>query len=260
MMGAERLARIREAASENGFISVREIMDMFQVSRSSAMRDLDELEKEGFLIRRRGGGVLKERATLLTPANERPVVEKVKLQDTAKKAIAQEAAKLLEDGQCIFLAGGTTIPWLVRELVRKNVTIVTPNTYLLEQLPDDYGGRVYLIGGDWQNRYSMSYGPLARAMVERFRFDIAFISCNGMEPESDVSVFDFGVGDVKKAAMEKAARSVLLADSTKYASKAMCVFADASDFDAIYTDRYPLDDIPDNVILCESEEKKDENE
>lgn len=259
MMGAQRLASIRETVQENGFVSVREIMDTYHVSRSSAMRDLDELEKQGFLVRQRGGGVLKEKAQLLTPDNEQPVREKLDIQHAAKEAICQAAGKLIQDGQCIFIDGGTTVLGLVPYLAQKQVTLVTPSTCLLERLPEDFPGKVFLVGGQWQNGYAMSFGPLARAMVERFRFDLSFISCNGMEPAGDVSVFDFEVGEVKRTAMDKGAVKVLLADGSKFASKAMCVFARMDIFDSVYTTQYPGTEIPGNVILCESEEEEDEN-
>lgn len=259
MMGAQRLARIRDAVQQHGFISVREIMDTFHISRSSAMRDLDELEKQGFLVRQRGGGVLKEKAQLLTPLNEQPVREKADIQFAAKQAICELAGSLIQDGQCIFVDGGTTVLGLVPYLEHKQVTVVTPNTYLMEQLPEHFPGRIYLTGGQWDSRYAMSFGPLARSVVEQFRFDMSFISCNGMEPAGDVSVFDFEVGEVKRAAMDKAAVKVLLADGSKFASRAMCVFAKMDMFDRIYTTQYPGEDIPGNVIVCESEEEDENN-
>lgn len=47
MVSAQRLMMIREMIERNTFVSVKEIMETFDVSRSSAMRDLIELENQG---------------------------------------------------------------------------------------------------------------------------------------------------------------------------------------------------------------------
>lgn len=60
MTNAERLDRLKTLVQETEFLSVRQIMNEFGVSRSSAMRDLDELERQGVVVRQRGGAVLKK--------------------------------------------------------------------------------------------------------------------------------------------------------------------------------------------------------
>lgn len=53
MTNAERLDRLASMVRQSEFLSVSQIMNEFGVSRSSAMRDLDELERQGLVIRQR---------------------------------------------------------------------------------------------------------------------------------------------------------------------------------------------------------------
>lgn len=251
MIGAERLVHIKEIVKEKGFISVKEIMEQFGVSRSSAMRDLDELEKQGIVKRQRGGAITKEKAGTLTPTNEKPVREKATLQDRAKKMIAERASHFLKDGDCIFLDGGTTTSYLIPYIENLHLTIVTPNIYLLKQMSNRFKGKIYLLGGEYQMNYDMSYGALATQMIRKFRFDTCFISANGLDPVQDVTVFDCGIGEVKSEVMERSDLKVLMVDSSKFLLKGMYAFAQAHEFDEIITDSLPdIDEIPDNIVNC----------
>ena len=76
MTSAERLDRLKTLVQETEFLSVRQIMNEFGVSRSSAMRDLDELERQGVVVRQRGGAVLKNRGHHLTKTYEPKKIKK----------------------------------------------------------------------------------------------------------------------------------------------------------------------------------------
>ncbi|WP_300970856.1 DeoR family transcriptional regulator, partial [Faecalibaculum rodentium] len=108
MTSAERLDRLKTLVQETEFLSVRQIMNEFGVSRSSAMRDLDELERQGVVVRQRGGAVLKNRAHHLTKTYEPATVDKADMHVSEKAEAARLAAALVQDGDCIYLDSGTT--------------------------------------------------------------------------------------------------------------------------------------------------------
>lgn len=223
------------------------------------MRDLDELEAQGYAIRQRGGAMLKERAAVLTKQNEPAVRNKEFLQEEAKTSIARRLGPTIQEGDCIYLDGGTTTTFLVDYIKDKNVTLVTPNTYLLRKLPDGFPGKIFLLGGEYDTSYDMSYGPLARMLISRFRFDACFMSANGLSlADEECTVFDFGIGEVKQEIMARSVRKVLMADATKFDQKGMCVFASLQDFDAVYVDKLPeWSDAPENFVICNEEAQED---
>ena len=51
MLNKERMYKIMTLLNEQGFVSVKELMEKLQVSRSSIMRDLIELENQGLIQR-----------------------------------------------------------------------------------------------------------------------------------------------------------------------------------------------------------------
>lgn len=235
MTNAERLDRLKTLVQETEFLSVRQIMNEFGVSRSSAMRDLDELERQGVVVRQRGGAVLKNRAHHLTKTYEPATVEKADMHVSEKAEAAQLAAALVQDGDCIYLDSGTTTAAMMTCLESRDVTIVTPNVYLLAQVPDGFPGRICLLGGDFDKSYLASTGPLARKILASFWFDKAFVSANGIA-DGKAWANDLSVAEIKQDAMKRADRTILVADSSKEDRKGMYAFADTEAFDELITE------------------------
>ncbi len=236
MLNAERLARLRTLAEEKGFLTIREIMQEFGVSRSSAMRDLDELERQGVVVRQRGGAILKGREAGLTRTNEPATPEKADIHTEEKRQAARKAAEQIREGECLFLDSGSTVGELIPYLQDKNVTIVTPSLYLIQRMPESFPGRICLLGGDYDQAYQMCSGPLARQILQAFHFDLAVISANGIADEKAWSN-DPGVAEIKREAMVRADRVLLLADSSKEKQRGMYEFASFGDFDEVVTER-----------------------
>jgi DeoR/GlpR family transcriptional regulator of sugar metabolism len=254
MISTQRQAKIRQMLGERQFVSIQELMDAFGISRSSAMRDLDELERQGHCLRTRGGACLQD-AVLLSPATEVPVRQKEEVHVQEKALICAKAAQWMEDGQCIFVDGGTTPEGLIPFLKDKAVTIVTPSTYFLSRMPASFPGRIYLLGGEYNKDYDMAYGPLAANMVKSFSFDLCFLTANGIDLKcGEATVFDFGVGQVKEAVMSRAGQKILLADCAKFKSRGVCAFAPLDAFDAVIIDEADGNELPDNFVSCKEEE------
>lgn len=250
MLSAERLLRIREMIERNSFVSVKEIMDTFHISRSSAMRDLIELENQGIAVRERGGAVLKNISVTLTTMNERAVQLKEGENEEAKRKICQEAAKSIQEGDCIYIDAGSTTIYLIDFLKNMKVTIITPSTYFIHKLPSTFPGTIYLLGGEYTEEYGSSYGPLTIQMLKQFNFDQAFMTTNGINLENgEVSVFNFQIGAVKKEVLKRCPHNKLLVDYSKTKVNALCTWAHLEDFQGIYIDAFYAENMPDNFVV-----------
>lgn len=252
MISKERMMRILNLLEEKTFVSVKELTESFNVSRSSVMRDLIELENQGLIKRERGGASLKNVEITLTSFNEPAVIDKENLHIDEKKKICHEAAKSIRDGDCIYIDSGTTPAYLLEHLSNKKIKLVTPSTYLIRKLPKSFKGDIYLLGGEFNKSYDMSYGSLTLEMIRQFHFDHAFLSTNGVNLETgEVYVFDFNVGAVKKEIMARCRKADLLIDSSKFDSRAMCTWANLDDFHSVYTDFVSDEfEVRDNFVIC----------
>lgn len=253
MLTKERMLRILQILEEKSFVSIKELTEDFQVSRSSIMRDLIELENQGLIQRERGGAALKNVEMTLTSFNEPSVKDKENLYIEEKRRICKEASQAIRDGDCIYIDSGTTPVYLLENVGNKKVKLVTPSTFLIRKLPLSFKGDIYLLGGEFNKSYDMSYGSLTLEMIRQFHFDHAFLSTNGVNLDTgEVYVFDFNVGAVKKEIMKRTKRCDLLIDSSKFNARAMCTWSNLEDFHTVYTNQYPNDkEIRDNFVICE---------
>jgi DeoR family transcriptional regulator of aga operon len=99
----ERRQQLLRWIERNGRISVAQICEHFGVSEATARRDLEALAEEGNIQRVHGGAILIRQAP-----PEPPLFQREREQFLEKQRIGQAAAALVQDGETIFLASGTT--------------------------------------------------------------------------------------------------------------------------------------------------------
>lgn len=94
-----------------------------QVSEATVRRDLHSLENRGAVQRVHGGAI---RVGGDDEKREPLFHEKTTLRAAEKERIAEAALALIEDGDSIYLDGGSTVLALARKLgSRRNLTVVT---------------------------------------------------------------------------------------------------------------------------------------
>ena len=76
MLTKERFFRILELLDHKSFITIQELMEVLNASKSTVNRDLIELEKQGLIQRERGGAIKKEMPATLSSYRELPVMDK----------------------------------------------------------------------------------------------------------------------------------------------------------------------------------------
>ena len=73
--------------------------------------------------------------------------------------------------------------------------------------------------------------------------------------QGEVMVADFGLASMKKQAMKRSAKTVLLADSTKLSQAAPCTYASVTAFDAVYINGNGKQKYPKNFITVEEKKR-----
>ena len=143
--------------------------------------------------------------------------------------------------------------YLMDFLVDKKVDIVTPNTYLLSRIPNDFPGKVFLLGGEFNKKSDICFGDLTIEMMKNFHFDYAFLTANGIDfSTNEVYGFRFGYAALKKEALTRSNRVELLVDSTKTNKRGLCVWAHTKQFHGIFMDSFDKNlKKPSNVVICE---------
>ena len=210
MLQVKRQLKIKEFLVEKGFASVEELSDHFAVSEMTIRRDLDELDKQGFIQRVHGGAMLNDPAFF-----EMSVSAKSTQFTTEKEQIGRAAADFVEDGSTILIDAGTTTLEIVKNLKHKKISLITNGLNIALELTSCPQIELFLVGGMLLKNVQHTVGPQTIAYLEDFHVDIAFIGVEGIHPTTGISVPDILDASVKRTMMSIAKKSIVVADFSK---------------------------------------------
>ncbi len=130
MLTPERYQLIMDQIEKRDVVKIQELISMTNASESTIRRDLSTLEERGFLKRVHGG------ASKLSNSRQEPdMLEKSSKNLQDKLKIAEEAASLLEEGDCIYLDAGTTTLHMIDFIDHtKDIVVVTNGVMHIDAL------------------------------------------------------------------------------------------------------------------------------
>ncbi|GAA3628251.1 DeoR/GlpR family DNA-binding transcription regulator [Microlunatus ginsengisoli] len=219
MLSSERRNRIVKALRVDGSASVRQLAVTLEVSESTIRRDLQLLDRNGELSRTYGGAMLPPGATVEEfgrSGHEGRFLLDADADAPLKRAVAETAAELVRDGDVVILDIGTTTPPLARRLAGREITVITTNLAVFDELRDDEAVRLILLGGVVRRNYRSLVGSIAERALSEVSADIVFLSCTGVRPNGHV-VDNMAVeAPIKRSMISAAERVVLLASERKF--------------------------------------------
>ncbi len=229
-MNKEREKIILEKILKDKKVYVKKLAKEIYASEPSIRRDLQSLEKQGFIKRIHGGAILEENNT----SNMKiPFIIRELEQSNEKLEMAKKASELVNDGYTIMLDGSSSayniIPFLTG---KRNITIITNGVKALTRA-GELGINAYSTGGHLLASCLSLVGEEAHKTIESFNADICFFSCRGLSEEgllTDISIEE----DVARQYMLKNSKTkVFLCNSAKIGKKYMHTLCSVDDIDLI---------------------------
>lgn len=203
----DREREILDYLMDDPSLSVTQISDKTGVSRVTIRNDLDHLASLGLVFRTRGG--------VQTAFHPDMLIRQKENQDV-KKAIAKEAAALIEDGDTIMIVAGTTTALIGSYLLgKRDVRIVTNSTLLLPYARMNPSLNLTLVGGEFRPQAEALVGPMALAELEQYHVKYAFIGTDGISTESGFTSHLVENAEIIRTMASQSAETVVLADSSK---------------------------------------------
>ena len=235
MLSEDRHARITAMLRERGFVTVTQLCDMLGVSEATVRRDLDALARDGH-IRRVRGGAGDVRGTVRPEPDVRSFADVALSASGAKRAIARQAALLVDDGDVIALDSGTTVAAMCPFLMRRCLTVVTASLAVVNALAPAQGIDLVVVGGVLRPNYRSMVGSLGEQMLAQIKVDKAFLGVAGIA--ADGSIMDTTPSEVPmKQAIIRAARQVIVcADAEKFPGGGFLRVCALGAADALITD------------------------
>ncbi|MFU1718023.1 DeoR/GlpR family DNA-binding transcription regulator [Bacillus velezensis] len=235
MLTPERYQLIIDQIEKRDVVKIQELISMTNASESTIRRDLSTLEERGFLKRVHGG------ASKLSNSRQEPdMLEKSSKNLQDKLKIAEEAASLLEEGDCIYLDAGTTTLHMIDFIdPSKDIVVVTNGVMHIDALIRK-GIPFYLLGGYVKHRTGAMIGGASLTAVSQYRFDKSFLGVNGVHIEAGFTTPDPDEALLKTKAVRQAKNAYVLADPSKFGEISFAAFADLGDAAIITTEAEEL--------------------
>ncbi len=212
MYSAERRQEILTLIAQRSRVNVEDLANHFGVSHSSIRRDLSQLHDDGLLTRTYGGAVALNGSAVETPFTERQVANFAE-----KDAISKAAVSCIEEGETIFIDGGTTTECMVPYLLDKRITVVTYGLNIMDRLSVSTSVTVIAVGGTVNNHARTFGGIFALSNLQSYniRFDKTFMAASGVSATAGVTNAGLEEIPIKRKAIEVGQQNILLADATK---------------------------------------------
>ncbi|WP_219836987.1 DeoR/GlpR family DNA-binding transcription regulator [Paenibacillus sp. R14(2021)] len=235
MIVIERRHRIKELLLKERSVKVADLVREFNVSEETVRRDLNQLEKEGLIVKNYGGAVLSD--DLQVAFNQIPPVQQRKFELFEEKdAIGAAAASLVEDKQIVILDSGSTTWCVARHLnTLKELTIVTNGVNIADECANSEGTEIFLLGGKLIKKSMSIVGPQAEADMHKYNADYVFLGTSGISLKKGCTSSDPYEAEIKRVMIETAQQVVIVADHSKFNRQALLSFSSFDKVDMLIT-------------------------
>ena len=228
MAYAPRHDEILKTLSRLRSVSVQELTERTGVSEVTIRKDLTTLEEMGLVVRTHGGAQLAEDVTVLRDLESRSSDHVAE-----KQLIAVRAARLVSDGDTIYLDSGSTCALLARQISGMNLRVVTNSVPVINALVNARGISLFSIGGSYRREAGSFLGPLALDNVKNFQIQTCFVGATGISGRGVFSSQNILESQLKNQVLQSSQRRIVLADTSKFNTTAFSVFARTGDVDVI---------------------------
>lgn len=233
MLVEERRFRICEILSTQRTVSAAELKETLMVTAATIRRDLAALEQQGLLVRSHGGAVSKTSSTNFQPSYE--ALRRTNHEE--KQLIAREAAKLILDGDTVFLEGSTTVYEMAAHLLQRNrLTVVTNSPLIVCQLQRSANINLMCTGGDLRRDIFALSGLWAQRSLNEIRVDKAVLGVSAIDPAYGISTASQAEAQIKKLIMQVSKEHIALADHSKFGNQGFAYVGPCTDIHTLITD------------------------
>lgn len=232
MLANLRREKIFELIKEDGSAKVIDLAKIFKVTEVTIRQDLEKLEKSGLVVREHGGGYLKN------VENQVRAFSLVHQENMDKKElIAQKCVEFIENGDTIILDSGSTTTEIAKKIVGiKNLTVITNALNIALILGAQSNIDVVMTGGEFKPPTLSLTGQKAADFFEGINVQKLFLATAGLSLKFGLTYPSISDLVVKKAMIDAADTTYLVADSTKIGKSAFASLGALSLINYIITD------------------------
>lgn len=202
---------------DQGYCTITELSRIFGVSEMTIRRDVGKLVSEGRL---RGfhGGVSSVAPQELVGSK---YSDRLVSRGEVKKALALRALDNIGSSAVVGLDAGSTVAMLADQFPDTgHLRVVTASLPAISTLATNRGVEVISLGGVLHPETLSFAGPATLRSIEDLQIESLFLAASGLSERGAFCANDFDAL-TKRALIEVSEKVVLLADSSKFSTRAM---------------------------------------
>lgn len=228
----QRREKIIEMLMEDGSAKVSNLSKLFKVTEVTIRQDLEKLEKTGQVIRDHGGVFLKD---MQDQVRNFSLLNQENLDK--KESIANKCLDYIESGDTIILDSGSTTTEIAKKLKGfRNLTVITNALNIAMILGGEPHIEVVMTGGEFKPPTLSLTGQKAAEFFSGLYVQKLFLATAGLSLKAGLTYPSISDLVVKKAMIDAADTTYLVADSTKFGKSSFASLGALSLIDYIITD------------------------
>ncbi len=233
MLANQRREKILELLKEDGSAKVVNLAKLFKVTEVTIRQDLEKLEKDGLIIKEHGGAFLKnveDQVRNFSLANQENL--------DRKELIASKCLEYIHNGDSIILDSGSTTTEIAKKLrgANRNLTVITNALNIALILGAEQGIEVIMTGGEFKPPTLSLTGQKAADFFKGINVQKLFLATAGLSLKAGLTYPSISDLVVKKAMIDAADTTYLVADATKVGKSAFASLGALSLIDYVITD------------------------
>ena len=229
-------------ASQEGYVSVENLAETFEVTQQTIRRDINNLCDQELLTRTHGGAFYSSRVHNVAYSSRKS------LASDEKKEIANAVAAIIPDNSSIVINIGTTTEQVAQSLLsHQGLKVITNNINIVNIFSQSNDAEVWLAGGKVRNSDCAVIGKNTADFIRQFKLDYAVVGVSAIDNDGSLMDFDYEEVLVSKAIFEHCRKLILVADNFKFDRTAPMLIGNISEIDILVTNIQPS---PEIINIC----------
>jgi len=209
-MKSNRQTRILAELSHTPSLRVAELAQKLDVSTETIRRDLDALTEQGLLNRTYGGAIRPL-------SSEPPVQERHALFITERERIAAAVLPLIAAAKVLIIGSGATTVHVAHKIAAqmRDLTVIAHSFGVARALSVNPGIRILMLPGNYNADEDTMLGAHTVSFLTYLHADAAILGASGLAGDGPSDAL-LETGAVYTAMMARAAKTILVADHSKF--------------------------------------------
>ena len=233
---------ILSLAEQEGYVSVENLAETFEVTQQTIRRDINNLCDQELLTRTHGGAFYSSGVRNFAYKSRKS------LASDEKKEIADAVAAIIPDNSSIVINIGTTTEQVAESLLsHQGLKVITNNINIVNIFAQSNNAEVWLAGGKVRNLDSAVIGKNTADFIKQFKVDYAVVGVSAIDNDGSLMDFDSEEVLVSRAIFKHCRKLILVADNFKFERTAPMLIGNISEIDTLVTNIQPS---PEIINIC----------